>query len=182
MIRAGLGYVPEDRLSGGLVPDLDLIENLMLKHYTRPPLARGPLLDRRTARRWAADLVAQFGVRAPGLGVAVRLLSGGNQQKLVLARELAGNTRAMVVMQPTRGLDIGATEQVHQLMLRQRSAGTAILLISEDLDEILALADRVAVIYRGRLVAVLPPERADRETLGLLMGGSYLQRNATEAV
>jgi simple sugar transport system ATP-binding protein len=175
MIQAGIGYVPEDRMSTGLVPGLDVLDNLILKRYASPPIARGVLLDRRAARRWGLELIRKFAIRATGLGAQVSVLSGGNQQRLVLARELAGQTRALIAMHPTRGLDVGATEQVHKLLLEERRAGMAILLISEDLDEILALADRVAVIFGGRILATLPAEQADRETVGLLMGGSHLQ-------
>jgi simple sugar transport system ATP-binding protein len=173
MVGAGIGYVPEDRLHTGLVPSLDVVDNLVLRHYFQPPLSRGALLDRSAARRWAVDLIERFAIRNLQPAAPVRLLSGGNQQKLVLARELAATTRALVAMHPTRGLDVGATEQVHQLLLEQRAAGSAILLISEDLDEILALADHVAVIFGGRILSIMAAQNADRETIGLLMGGSH---------
>ncbi len=171
MIRGGLGFVPEDRLGTGLVPDLAVLENLMLKQYDRPPLARGMLINRRAARRWAHERIDGFSVRFRGLGAPVRQLSGGNQQKLILAREMGSDRRLLVAMHPTRGLDVGATEQVHRLLLQQRAEGSGLLLISEDLDEIMALADRIAVLYGGRIMAVLPAPEADRETIGLLMGG-----------
>jgi ABC-type uncharacterized transport system ATPase subunit len=169
---AGLAYVPEDRLETGLGPDLAVADNLIVRDYHRPPLARGPFLDRRAVTERAARIIRAFDVRGARPWLPVRALSGGNAQKLLLARELERRPLALVAAQPTRGLDVAATEAVHRLLLEQRQAGTAILLISEDLDELLALSDRLAVIYEGRIIGVLDNEALDPDTIGLLMAGA----------
>ncbi|MDP9370786.1 MAG: ATP-binding cassette domain-containing protein, partial [Chloroflexota bacterium] len=169
--RAGVAHVPEDRLGTGLVPGADLADNAILRRYRRPPLSRGPFLVRRAVAAFTDRLVAQYDVKAPGRSAPVRNLSGGNQQKLLLARELAGEPRLLVAVHPTRGVDVGATETIHCLLLEQRSRGAATLLITEDLDELLALADRIAVLYEGRVMGIVDARQADPDHLGLLMAG-----------
>ena len=168
----GLAYVPEDRLETGLGPALPLADNLIVRDYDRPPLARGPFLDRRAVAERAARLIDRFGIRGASPSLPVGLLSGGNAQKALLARELDRRPLVLVAAQPTRGLDVATTDAVHRTLLEQRAAGTGILLISEDLDELLALADRLAVIYEGRIVGEMPNDALDPDAVGLLMAGA----------
>jgi simple sugar transport system ATP-binding protein len=170
-LLAGQAYIPEERMRDGAIKDFTVEENLFLHDHTAPQFIRGLLLDGGRMRAHAGDLVRRFNVKTPSVGTPLKNLSGGNIQKLILARELSRRPRVLIAAQPTRGVDIGATEYIHQQLLAQRAAGTAILLISEDLDEILALSDRIAVMYEGRLMAVLPRGQATPETLGLLMAG-----------
>jgi simple sugar transport system ATP-binding protein len=170
-IAAGIAYVPEDRLGTAVAPSLSIAENTVLKTYRRPPVSRGPLLAWRVIRGFAADLVERYRVQAPGTGARVRELSGGNLQKLVLGREFSGRPRVLVAASPTRGLDVGAIETVHAYLREAAGQGIGILLLSEDLDEIRALADRVVVIYEGRMTGDFDPERATVEEIGLAMAG-----------
>ncbi|MDI3316217.1 MAG: ABC transporter ATP-binding protein [Bacillota bacterium] len=168
---AGIAYVPEDRVGTGLVMGFTLAENLALKRYFLPPLAHRGWLDRRAMWSEAKRRLELYDVRPPEPGLTARALSGGNQQKVILAREVGSDPELLIAYQPTRGLDVGAIEFVHQQILRLRGEGKAILLVSLELDEVLQLSDTVAVMYRGRLAAVLPSEEADRETVGLYMTG-----------
>ena len=171
-IVRGVAHIPEDRLGTGVSPSLSVADNLILKSHRRPPIAtRGVLRHDRIAAN-AKDLMGRFAIAAPGPDTPTRLLSGGNVQKVVLARELSSGPRVIVAANPTRGLDVGATEAVRALLLKAAGAGVGILLISEDLDEILALVDRIAVMYEGRLVGVLPRAEADVQHVGLMMAGS----------
>ncbi|MFZ5814409.1 MAG: ABC transporter ATP-binding protein [Bacillota bacterium] len=170
-VDGSLAFIPEDRLGMGLVPNLDLVENALLRAYRRPPVARGPFLSRQAMRETARQLMHQFGVKTAGLHTPVRLLSGGNQQKLLVGRELAEDPGVIVAAQPVRGLDVAATEAVHRLLLEARSAGKAILLISEDLDELLNLSDRIAVIHEGRIMGIVEARPEARTRIGLLMAG-----------
>lgn len=172
MIARGVSYVPEDRLGVGLAPDLDILDNLLLKSYRQPECSGRWLLRRRLNEAKAAKLVREHHVKLASLRQPVRLLSGGNLQKLLLAREIAQRPRLMVVVYPARGLDVGATEAVHKLLLALRAGGTAILLISEDLDEILKLADRVGVLFNGSIVGEFAAAAADIDMIGHLMAGS----------
>jgi len=169
--RAGVAHVPEDRLATGLVSGMDVAGNVILRDYQRPPLARGPFLVSRAIASFADRLIQEYDVQTPGRGTRVGALSGGNQQKLLLARELSGEPRVLVAVHPTRGVDVGATETIHALLRAQRERGAATLLISEDLDELLALCDRIAVLYEGRVMGTVPVVGADPEYLGLLMAG-----------
>jgi ABC-type uncharacterized transport system ATPase subunit len=168
---AGVAHIPEDRLADGLIPGMDVAGNAILRGYRRAPLARGAFLAPRAIGRFADRLIQDYDVKTPSRRTRVRLLSGGNQQKLLLARELSGEPRAIVAVHPTRGVDVGATETIHELLRAQRRREAAILLISEDLDELLALADRIAVLYGGRVMGSVPAAGADPEQLGLLMAG-----------
>jgi simple sugar transport system ATP-binding protein len=170
-IRAGVAYVPEDRLGTGLAPSLSVAHNVSLKRYREPPISRGPLLVLRRMTELARALIQKYGVQAPGPGVPVRNLSGGNLQKLVLGREFHGNPRVLIAAQPTRGLDVGAIETVHAYLDGAAGAGLAVLLVSEDLDEILALADRIVVMYDGEIAGELEAKGASVEEIGYLMGG-----------
>ncbi|MGE5575799.1 MAG: ABC transporter ATP-binding protein [Syntrophothermus sp.] len=172
IIDAGVSHIPEDRLGMGLVPNLGAVDNIILKQYRHPTLGRGWFLNLPAARARARQLIADFAVKTPGLDSPVRLLSGGNLQRLLLAREISSDPRMILAVHPTRGLDIGGTEAIHKMLLTQRDAGVAILLISEDLDEILGLSDRVAVLYGGRIMGIVPGEGADVEEIGMMMAGS----------
>jgi ABC-type uncharacterized transport system ATPase subunit len=171
-VAAGLGHVPEDRMHTGLAPSLSIAENLVLRSYRRAPMARAPFLRRTRIREHAEQVIARSDIRAPGPGTPARLLSGGNAQKVILAREFAGRPKALVVAAPTRGLDVGATESVRGLLVDAARDGAGVLLISEDLDELLMLADRIAVMYAGRIVGELDAKTTDKGELGLLMAGA----------
>jgi simple sugar transport system ATP-binding protein len=171
MVAAGVAHVPEDRIGTGLIPTLGIVDNLILKNYRHPPVAQGPFLNGYAADAFSDRLITEYNVATPGRTVRVGLLSGGNQQKVLLARELAGEPKLLVAVHPTRGVDIGATEAIHQLLIAQRARGAAILLISEDLDELLALSDRIAVLYEGRIMGTVDAATADIAHLGLLMAG-----------
>jgi ABC-type uncharacterized transport system ATPase subunit len=170
-IRAGVAHVPEDRLHTGVAPSLSLSSNLVLKSYGGKRFTIGPMLRLRTIRDHAASLIERYDVRGGGPGLPARQLSGGNLQKVVLAREFEGEPRLLVVASPTRGLDVAAIETVHRYLREAAASGVGVLLISEDLDEILALADRVAVMYEGAIVGEVDAEQATVEELGLLMAG-----------
>jgi simple sugar transport system ATP-binding protein len=165
-IRAGVAHVPEDRLGTGVAPGLSIADNVSLKSYR----AHGPLLRLRRMRELAAELIERYQVRAPGPQTEARKLSGGNLQKVVLAREFSGEPKVLIAASPTRGLDVSAIETVHTYLLEAAERGVAVLLISEDLDEILALADRVVVMYEGAVTDA--PRRDDVEQIGLLMAGA----------
>jgi ABC-type uncharacterized transport system ATPase subunit len=169
----GVAHIPEDRLATGLIPSLDLAANAVLRTYDRPPLCRGPFLRPRPIADFADRLIADYDVAAPSRSATLGTLSGGNQQKLLLGRELAGEPRLIVAVHPTRGVDVGATEAIHRLLHEQRARGAATLLISEDLDELLALADRISVLYEGKIMGTVMAAGADRDHLGLLMAGGY---------
>ncbi|MEX1143342.1 MAG: ABC transporter ATP-binding protein [Anaerolineales bacterium] len=166
-----LSYIPEERMRDGMIKEFTVSENMILREHHKPPFSRYGFLDLRHISQHADGLIRQFQVKTPSRETPAKSLSGGNIQKMVLARELARQPRAIVAAQPTRGLDIGATEYVRGLLLEQRVAGAAILLISEDLDEILALSDRIAVLYEGQIMDILPRAQATPEALGLLMAG-----------
>ena len=168
---AGLAYIPEERMHDGVIQDFTVAENLILQDHTRAPYSHRTFLDFKAIARHSWAMVNDFAVKTPTIETKVKSLSGGNIQKLILARELARRPRVLIAAQPTRGVDIGATEYIHQRLLDQRSQNTATLLISEDLDEILALCDRIAVLYEGRIMAIVDRATATAEQLGLLMAG-----------
>ena len=167
----GVAHVPEDRASVGSAPNLSLTDNLIMKRYRDAPIARGWLVDDDAARSLADGLRETYRIAAPSVETEVRLLSGGNLQRAILAREIETKPGLLIAVQPTRGLDVGAIESVHRLLLGLREKGTAILLISEELDEILTLVDRVDVMYEGRIVGSMPVADADIGRIGLLMTG-----------
>lgn len=174
-IDHGLAYIPADRTGVGSAPNLSVSDNLMLKTYRHSPVSKGWALDAREIRRQARDMVEEFDVKTPSVETPARMLSGGNLQKLILAREFSQEPTAIVAVYPSRGLDVGATESVHELLIRERDLGAAVLLISEDLDELLSLSDRIAVIYEGRIVGEVPPDDKQVEEIGLMMAGSSRQ-------
>ena len=170
-LHAGIGYVPEDRSEDGLVADFSVADNLILDLYDQPPYASGIALNLDTIRESAVRQVEEYDVRTTSVETPAGTLSGGNQQKVVVAREMGRDVKLLLVSQPTRGLDVGSIEFVHKRLVAQRDAGAAVLIVSSELDEIYALADRIAVMYEGRIVAFRPPTISEQE-LGLLMAGS----------
>lgn len=171
-IEAGVAYIPEDRSATGSAPNLSVAENLALKIYRSIQFGRGPFFNRGVMRHRAKELVESYAIATPTIENPVRKLSGGNLQKVILAREIGGDPAVLIAAYPTRGLDVGATENVRQLLIESRDRGTAILLISEDLDELFALADCIAVLYEGQIAGEVDPNITDLETIGLMMAGS----------
>lgn len=166
-----LSYIPEERMRDGMIREFTVAENMILREHDKPPFSSAGFLNLGAIGRYSDQLISKFQVKTPSRETLAKNLSGGNIQKVVLARELSRSPRVIVAAQPTRGLDIGATEYVRGRLLEERRGGAAILLISEDLDEILALSDRVAVIYEGRIMDILRRDQASPERLGLLMAG-----------
>jgi simple sugar transport system ATP-binding protein len=171
LIEQGVCYVPGERLTG-LVPGMSVAENLVLKDYRHPPFSQGPFLNYQAIRAHADELIARYAVATPGPDTPVKLLSGGNIQRVILARETSGSPRLLIAAHPTSGLDVGATEYIRQSLLVQREQGTAVLLVSEDLEEVLTLSDRVAVMFEGEIMGILRADEADLETIGLMMAGA----------
>ena len=171
IIESGVGYIPADRQREGLIPDMSVAENLILKSYFTPQVATHGWLNYRNIQSSAQRLVNDFAIKTPSITTKVRALSGGNQQKVVVAREMVIGTELLVAVQPTRGLDIGAAEYVHTVLVRERERGRAILLVSTELSEVLNLSDRIGVMYRGKLLKIIPSQEANIEEIGLLMAG-----------
>ena len=169
--RLGVSYIPEERMRDGAIGEFSVAENLILCDHDRPPISRRGLLDFGQIEEGCSDLVRRFTVKTPTLDTPTANLSGGNIQKLVIARELSGEPELLIASQPTRGVDIGAAEYIHTVLMDQRAGGTAILLISEDLDEVIGLSDRIAVMFEGRIMGTLDQEEATVQRLGLLMAG-----------
>ncbi len=180
-MRAGIARIPEDRHATGTIADFTLTENAILENYLKPPFSRRGWMDWRAARDFAADLIARYDVRCPGPETRIRLLSGGNMQKLILGRALDGAPRVILANQPVRGLDIGAIAFVHGQLLEARGKGAAILLISEDLDEVMALSDVIHVIYEGRLSPSFARGEKSASDLGEWMAGGGFAEGAHAA-
>jgi simple sugar transport system ATP-binding protein len=170
ILRAGVGYVPEDRTEDGLVKEFAITENLVLDRYDQPPFGRRFALNPGAIDDFAQERIEQFDIRTSSALHPASSLSGGNQQKLIVAREMSRPLKLFVAAQPTRGVDVGSIEFIHGRIIHERSVGTAVLLVSSELDEVMALADRVAVMYRGRIIAIVGPD-TPREEIGLLMAG-----------
>ncbi|WP_067508611.1 ABC transporter ATP-binding protein [Actinoplanes sp. TFC3] len=170
ILRSGIGYVPEDRSLDGVVKEFSVAENLVLDQYDRPPYGNAFRLDPAAVDKSARERVEQFDIRTSSPDSAVGTLSGGNQQKVVVAREMSRPLRLFIASQPTRGVDVGSIEFIHGRIVHERDVGTAVLVVSSELDEVVALADRIAVMYRGKILAIVPPD-TPREELGLLMAG-----------
>jgi general nucleoside transport system ATP-binding protein len=168
-INHGISHVPEDRTHVGSAPNLSVTDNVIMKNYNRPPISKGWMMNAGAAESYARGLKEAYDIIVPSLNTPVRLLSGGNLQRVILAREISSKPVLMIAMQPTRGLDVGAIEGVHRLLLAQREAGAAILLISEELEELLGLSDRVYVIYEGEIMGEVTD--GDVEKIGLMMTG-----------
>jgi general nucleoside transport system ATP-binding protein len=173
-IRQGVAHVPEDRTGVGSAPNLTITENTIMKSYREEPIGNRLSIDLIKARDHARRLKEKYDILAPSVRTLARKLSGGNLQKVILAREISGNPEVMVAVQPTRGLDVGAIEAVETLLLEQREEGTGILLISEELEELLSLSDRIAVIYGGQIMGILDADEADIDEIGLMMTGTPL--------
>jgi simple sugar transport system ATP-binding protein len=174
-IDAGMAYIPEERMRDGAIREFSVEENIYLHDHSSPQYTHGIFLDFPHMESHAIDLVNEFTVKTPSLDTPIKNLSGGNIQKLIMARELSRQPKALVAAQPTRGVDIGATEYIHQRLLAQREAGTAILLISEDLDEIRTLSDRIAIMYEGRIIGIVVRGQASIEQIGLMMAGISME-------
>ena len=170
ILAAGVGYVPEDRSVDGLIKDFTVAENLVLDLYDRSPFGTRFTRDLAAVESSARERIEQFDIRTPSHEATAGTLSGGNQQKLIVAREMSRPLRLFVAAQPTRGVDVGSIEFIHQQIIHERDVGTAVLLVTSELDEVLALADRIAVMYRGRILAIVAPDTS-RDELGLLMAG-----------
>jgi simple sugar transport system ATP-binding protein len=177
MVRHGVSHIAEDRHRRGLVLNFTLAENLALREYNTPKLSNGWLLSLKRMRDRARGLIREYDVRGGGPSSLALSLSGGNQQKVVIAREIACNPRVLVAAQPTRGLDVGAIEFVHRRLVSERDAGRGILLMSLEFEEVRSLADRILVIYEGEIVGEFPPDVSEEE-LGIAMTGGGRQREA----
>jgi general nucleoside transport system ATP-binding protein len=176
--RAGVGYVPADRHRFGLVLSFRIADNLVLTSYYRAPYARGPLRNDDAVLKDAEDSIKEFDIRTPSATTRAGTLSGGNQQKVVVAREFDRELKLLVLDQPTRGLDVGSIEFIHRLIIEKRNAGTAVLLVSAELDEVLEMSDRIAVMYRGNIVATMDGRTADKSGVGLLMATGGREESA----
>ena len=170
--NSGANYIPPDRLKVGLIPNLSSIENAILRIYRREPIGRRSFVDYKKAREFTENLIERYNIMVPRIEAPVKLLSGGNMQKLLLAREITENPSLLIAVHPTRGLDVGATEFIRKKLLEVRDMGMAVLLISEDLDEILMISDRIGVIYGGRITGIVNAKDADVHKIGLLMTGA----------
>ncbi len=182
VLRAGVGFVPEDRSTDGVIASFSVAENMILDLHGEEPYARGGSLSPTRVAANAEQRVAEFDVRLTSVQDPISTLSGGNQQKVVLAREMSRPLRLLVASQPTRGLDVGSIEFVHKRIVAERDTGTPVIIVSTELDEVLALADRIAVMYRGRVVGIVPGDTG-RDVLGLMMAGASLEearRSAAE--
>lgn len=171
LFTLGVAHIPEDRIRMGSVPNMSVAENLALRSFEQPPIAHGFLLNPKALATQAQEQVRAYAIATPSVHTPARLLSGGNLQKVILARELATKARLILAVHPTYGLDIGATEQVHEALLHQTRLGAAVVLVSEDLEELLSLSDRIGVMHRGELLGPYAATEVSREQIGLLMTG-----------
>ena len=171
VLERGVAHVPEDRQKHGLVLSFPLYDNLVLCNYYLPPFAKGVVLQQDTIIKNGEELIKQYDIRTPNAYVAVSTLSGGNQQKVIVGREFSRPIQLLIASQPTRGLDVGSIEYIHNRIIAKRDDGTAVLLVSSELDEIMALSDRIAVMYRGQIMEIVEASKANKEYLGLLMAG-----------
>ena len=171
----GTAHVPEDRQKDGLVLSYPISDNLVLNNYYQPPYTKGVNLQPEAIQETAVDLIDKYDIRTPNAQTTAGSLSGGNQQKVIIAREFARDTQFLVASQPTRGLDVGSIEYIHSRIIEKRDAGCAVLLISPELDEIRQLSDRIAVMYRGQIIAIVDADEVSKEQLGLLMAGIELE-------
>jgi ABC-type uncharacterized transport system ATPase subunit len=177
----GVAHIPEDRQHDGLVVNYPLTDNAVLEMYYQDPFAHGVMTDAGAVESHARRLVKEFDVRTPGVHVPASSLSGGNQQKLIVAREFTRELKLLIAAQPTRGIDVGSIEFIHQQIIKKRDEGIAVLVVSAELDEILALSDRIAVMYHGKIVATVANGQLTREELGLLMAGASLEQARSSA-
>ncbi len=171
VLESGVAHIPEDRQRHDLVLNFPVYDNLVLCNYYEPPFAKGVALEQDTIIKNGTELVKQYDIRTPSVFVDVSTLSGGNQQKVIVAREFSRPIELLIASQPTRGLDVGSIEYIHDRIIAKRDDGTAVLVVSSELDEIMALSDRIAVMYRGRIVEIVESGKATKEYIGLLMAG-----------
>ncbi len=169
--EAGVAHVPEDRQKNGMVAPFSIKDNIRLQQYYQSPFSSGIISNERVIDDAARDLVKQYDVRTPGIETSIGSLSGGNQQKVIIARELSRDTKLLIAAQPTRGLDVGSIEFIHKQIIKMRDEGDGVLLVSTELDEILSLSDRIAVMYAGQIIDIVDAKGATRESIGLLMAG-----------
>ena len=177
--ETGVAYVPQDRQRFALVMPDGIDDNMVLNSYYRTPFSNGLTINRKAVDKFAGSLVKKFDVRTPSVETPVQKLSGGNQQKVVVAREFSRSNKLLIAVQPTRGLDVGSIEFIHSNIIEQRDAGVAVLLVSSELDEIISLSDRIAVMYKGQVIATVDASTTTREELGLLMAGVVPERLAS---
>jgi simple sugar transport system ATP-binding protein len=170
----GVALIPEDRQREGLVTSFQLTDNSVLEYYYREPFANGLVRNETAITEHCTALVKEFDVRTPSVYVPASSLSGGNQQKLIVAREFTRELRLLIASQPTRGIDVGSIEFIHNQIIKKRDEGVAVLVVSAELDEVLSLADRIAVMFHGKIVATVPNGTLTREELGLLMAGASI--------
>jgi simple sugar transport system ATP-binding protein len=180
--EAGVAHVPEDRMGTGLIAEFTVADNLVLNSYWQPPFGHGWRLDGDAIVESATKLIGEYDIRTPSIFNPVSNLSGGNQQKVIAAREFSRPVKLIVASQPTRGLDVGSIEYIHRRIVAKRDEGAAVLIVSSELDEVLALGDRIAVMYQGRIVDTLDPGEATFERLGLLMGGAHPEESSPDQV
>jgi simple sugar transport system ATP-binding protein len=167
----GTAHIPEDRQKDGLVLGLPISDNLVLNTYYLKPYSKGIWLDQKVIIETGENLVKSFDIRTPSVFTPASSLSGGNQQKIIVAREFSRPIKLLIASQPTRGLDVGSIEYIHNRLLAKRDEGCAVLLVSTELDEVMQLSDRIAVLYRGKIISILDAKTASKEQLGLLMAG-----------
>ncbi len=180
-IKQGMSHVPEDRTGVGSAPNMTITENSIMKNYRDDPIGNGWSINFTAARQRARQLKEKYDILAPGVYTMARKLSGGNLQKVILAREISAQPQLMIAVQPTRGLDVGAIESIQKLLLAQRETGTAVLLVSEEMEELLALSDRIAVISDGRIMGIVNADEADINEIGLMMTGTAAPAKSAEA-
>ncbi|WP_306461652.1 ABC transporter ATP-binding protein [Robertmurraya kyonggiensis] len=176
LIDKGIAHIPENRMKSGLAGDLGIVDNLLFKTYRNKERTKFSLLQKKKNQKWAKELIEKFDVRTPDLHSPVKQLSGGNQQKLLFAREIDQEPKLIIALHPTQGLDVGATEAVHNMLIKLRATGSGVLLISEDLDEVMQLSDKILVIYNGQIQGVLSRDAADKDEIGQLMAGLEVRK------
>jgi general nucleoside transport system ATP-binding protein len=181
ILERGVAHIPEDRQRHGLLLTFPVYENLVLCNYYLPPFAKGIELQEKTIVKNGVELVKQYDIRTPSVFVNVSTLSGGNQQKVIVAREFSRPIKLLIASQPTRGLDVGSIEYIHDRIIAKRDEGTAVMVVSSELDEIMALSDRIAVMYRGRIMEIVDASEATKEYIGLLMAGITPSKAAKKA-
>ena len=174
-MSSGVSHIPADRHKAGLILGMHLTENFILQDYYTPKFGKGALLDNRAIDAYANELIERFGVKTPSRYEFAGSLSGGNQQKVIVARELSRNPKFLIAMHPTRGLDVGAIEYIHGQIMKQRDEGAAVLLVSTELEEVMKLSDRIGVLFEGKLMGIVRPSETTVEEIGLMMGGTRLE-------
>ncbi len=175
IMSSGVSHIPADRHKAGLILGMHLTENFILQDYYTPKFGKGALLDNRAIDAYANELIERFGVKTPSRYEFAGSLSGGNQQKVIVARELSRNPKFLIAMHPTRGLDVGAIEYIHGQIMKQRDEGAAVLLVSTELEEVMKLSDRIGVLFEGKLMGIVRPSETTVEEIGLMMGGTRLE-------